>query len=1053
MLATLTAATALDASTLNEGLVADYRLNGDVLDATANGLHGTLNGAVATTDRFGDKAGALYFNGASWAQVPHSSKLDSLPFTVSAWFSSTADSPGPIVSKYENATWHGWGLNVERKDRTQPNSATGYYLGSTSNAVISGYGAPVFEAGQNLNDGTWHHIVMVVDQTSGRLYLDGALADEQLWRGAPYPALSSWPVYFGYYPHTYAGIGDANPYYTGSIDDVRVYGRALSSQEVDYLHAFERTPPGLPPTDIVVSATTIAENQPAGTVAGTLSTTDPDKGDSFTYSLVSGTGDTDNAAFAIVGNELRTATTFDYETRSAYSVRIRSIDAKGLFTDKQFRISVVNLGESVPDLRSGLIAHYELDGNAIDSSSRLNHGVAYKTVATQNRFGVDNAALYFNGVDAAVTVPHHSSLNTLPLSVSAWFRTTSTGKVGIVGKYQAAGWNGYQLTTESAGSVWPWYVTGYGRDVIGDYEINAGDNPSFRSEPLNDGGWHHVVFTVDQSGGTLFVDGKLHATKGWRGTPTIVSNSLPLYIGRYFGEQNGYLLGAIDDVRLYDRVLSGSEVMLLHGDQQTPTDITISASTMAENQPAGTVVGTLSTTDPDAGDTFTYSLVGGTGDTDNAAFTIVGNELRTAATFSASVKSACSIRIRSTDDTGFFVERTFTIRILGRPGMPTGLRGTPRNRQVSLSWTAPVSDGGSPITDYVIRYSADAGKTWTRFDKAVSPATSATVTGLVNGVAYVFKVIPINAFGRGQPSPVSSPGAPHTVPGVPTGLRGTPGNRQVSLSWTAPVSDGGSPISDYVIRYSADAGKTWARFDEAMSPATSATVTGLATGVAYVFKVIPINAAGRGLPSPVSTAFAPHTVPGMPTGLRGTPGNRQVDLAWTAPTSDGGSAIMDYVIRYSADAGKTWARFDEAVSPVTSATVTGLTNGVAYVFKVIPINAAGRGLPSPVSIPLTPHTVPEAPSGVSPSAGSRRAVLMWTAPGSVGGAPVSDYMVQYSRNNGTSWTTFPDSVTDSTTVTVTGLTPGVSYVFRVAAVNAAGLGAFSQKSRSVIPRA
>ena len=81
---------------------------------------------------------------------------------------------------------------------------------------------------------------------------------------------------------------------------------------------------------------------------------------------------------------------------------------------------------------------------------------------------------------------------------------------------------------------------------------------------------------------------------------------------------------------------------------QAPTDITLSAGSIAENQPVGTVVGTLSTTDADVGDTFTYSLVSGTGSTDNASFTISGNQLLTAASFDFEAKNSYSIRVRAT---------------------------------------------------------------------------------------------------------------------------------------------------------------------------------------------------------------------------------------------------------------------------------------------------------------------------------------------------------------------------------------------------------------------
>src|SRR5262249_9456776 len=89
------------------------------------------------------------------------------------------------------------------------------------------------------------------------------------------------------------------------------------------------------PTDIGLSSTNVAENQPEGTAVGTLSTTDPDAGDSFSYTLVSGAGSTDNARFTITGGvaspaTLRTTAAFDFEAKSSYSIRVRSTDAGGL---------------------------------------------------------------------------------------------------------------------------------------------------------------------------------------------------------------------------------------------------------------------------------------------------------------------------------------------------------------------------------------------------------------------------------------------------------------------------------------------------------------------------------------------------------------------------------------------------------------------------------------------------------------------------------------------------------------------------------------------------
>ena len=73
----------------------------------------------------------------------------------------------------------------------------------------------------------------------------------------------------------------------------------------------------------------MAENQAAGTAVGTFSTTDPDAGDTHTYTLVAGTGDTDNASFQISGGQLQTAAMFDFETKSSYTIRVRTTDSGG----------------------------------------------------------------------------------------------------------------------------------------------------------------------------------------------------------------------------------------------------------------------------------------------------------------------------------------------------------------------------------------------------------------------------------------------------------------------------------------------------------------------------------------------------------------------------------------------------------------------------------------------------------------------------------------------------------------------------------------------------
>lgn len=99
------------------------------------------------------------------------------------------------------------------------------------------------------------------------------------------------------------------------------------------------------PIDISLSASSIGENQPAGSTVGTFSSSDPDTADTHLYSLVAGTGDDDNASFSILGNQLQTASSFDYETQSSYSIRVQTDDQNGGTYEEQFIITVIDANE------------------------------------------------------------------------------------------------------------------------------------------------------------------------------------------------------------------------------------------------------------------------------------------------------------------------------------------------------------------------------------------------------------------------------------------------------------------------------------------------------------------------------------------------------------------------------------------------------------------------------------------------------------------------------------------------------------------------------------
>jgi VCBS repeat-containing protein len=168
------------------------------------------------------------------------------------------------------------------------------------------------------------------------------------------------------------------------------------------------------PTAIALDPSSVAENQPSGTTVGTFATTDPDTGNTFTYSLVGGTGSTDNGSFTISGNTLTTAASFDYESKNSYSIRVRSTDNGGLFFEQVFTVSVSDVAENVAPVAKNdsysTDEDTELTGNVLGNDTDDNGDTltAIKLSDPQHgtlAFGSDGSFTYtpnanYNGADS-----------------------------------------------------------------------------------------------------------------------------------------------------------------------------------------------------------------------------------------------------------------------------------------------------------------------------------------------------------------------------------------------------------------------------------------------------------------------------------------------------------------------------------------------------------------------------------------------------------------------------------------------------------------------------
>ena len=281
-----------------------------------------------------------------------------------------------------------------------------------------------------------------------------------------------------------------------------------------------------------------------------------------------------------------------------------------------------------------------------------------------------------------------------------------------------------------------------------------------------------------------------------------------------------------------------------------------------------------------------------------------------------------------------------------------------------------------------------------------------------------------------------------SAPSVPTAS--LTGATSATVTWSAPLLNGGSPITGYLLTpyRNGVAGGALA------TAGTSASVTNLVKGAGYTFTVQAVNAVGTGTASAASsTLTVPTTVPTPPAVGSVSVLGTTATLSITPPDDTGGMPLTGYAV--TPWVGSTAAPVVSVGSNASTATVSGLARGTTYRFTLVAANAKGASPSSEASAPVTvAATVPAAPSAVTsvqpPGAGAL--VVSWAKPADNGGAPVTGYVLTPYRDG------VPQpavSLGNVVSTTVSPVARGSSYTFAVAAVNAAGTGANSDPSAAV----
>ena len=204
-----------------------------------------------------------------------------------------------------------------------------------------------------------------------------------------------------------------------------------------------------------------------------------------------------------------------------------------------------------------------------------------------------------------------------------------------------------------------------------------------------------------------------------------------------------------------------------------------------------------------------------------------------------------------------------------------------------------------------------------------------------------------------------------TAPGTPTNLVLTPADSQIAVAWSAPSSNGGSTITGYDLDYKLSSSSNWSNTTHSGTGRTF-TITSLTNGADYDIRVAAINNPGTGsYVTGTSAPVAAATAPGVPTNLVLTPADSQIAVAWSAPSSNGGSTITGYDLDYKLSSSSNWSNTTHSGTGRTF-TITSLTNGADYDIRVAAINNPGTGsYVTGTSAPVAAATAPGVPTGLT----------------------------------------------------------------------------------------
>jgi len=504
-----------------QGLVAYYPFNGNANDASGNGNNGVTTGnTVPAPDRFGNPASAYQFDG-TLSSIGVTNKVFNIGqsgYTISGWFSSDD------VSKSRQTllnTIPQTGISLTYNHSYAPGYVQSF-IGpcGTSWTVLAVHGPK-----NDYSSQIWYHCTFVKSGPNYTLYINGSMDNQ-----TDVDAALGYNYEVGFVIG--ALDGGLTELFKGRLDDFRIYNRALSSNEVAQLYDFEADMPAI---------TAQPQNQTVAQGGTATFSVGASAANPLTYQWFK-----DGVALTGATSTTLALTNIQPNQIGYYSVSVSNAVTGVLSANAALNVSGYDFSQW-----QGLVAYYPFNGNASDESGNGNNGTVNGAILTQDRLGASNSAYSFNGSSSAITFASLPLTQVDNWTLSAWVSPASLNQAGMavsVGFDNALYGDGYSFGFEVGDSTWRGLFSGVSWTSSG-YSV-----PDMNR-------WYHMVM-LRQAGTTkFFVDGTQTAN-----TYTVTPRTPTSFT---IGAQNGHRFfnGQVDDIRIYNRALSPSEVQQLYASE------------------------------------------------------------------------------------------------------------------------------------------------------------------------------------------------------------------------------------------------------------------------------------------------------------------------------------------------------------------------------------------------------------------------------------------------------------------------------------------------------